>query len=269
MPPASSKKRSATMVSRVGTAPSAARASPHVGDDLLGALGRQPAFARRSQRRSPPRRAAARDLFARGRADRAATARACAPAPRRARTGSSAARAGVLDAHAAGLDAADAPRVVAEQEDVAAHALDREVLVDLADERAGRLLDDVVVGGVGNGAAARDRGEARAAPRRARGRARGRSGGAPTRRPRRVATPSASISSDRRRTSARVEVAIRIGAAHQREELVGADLAGRGGRDASAAPGCRAAPARDARAVELARADRAHRGRASARARRA
>src|SRR4029077_19763003 len=70
----------------------------------------------------------------------------------------------VLDAHASRLDAADTPRVVAEEEDVARHALDGEVLVHLADVRARRLLDDLVIGGVGNRAAARGRGTARAAP---------------------------------------------------------------------------------------------------------
>ncbi len=70
----------------------------------------------------------------------------------------------VLHAHGAVLDPPDAPGVIAEQEDVAPHALDREVFVDLADTGFGRLFDDVVVGGVGDGAPARDRGEARAAP---------------------------------------------------------------------------------------------------------
>src|SRR6185436_6720641 len=65
----------------------------------------------------------------------------------------------------AGLDAADAPRLVAEQKDVTGHALDGEVLVDAADKNVGRLLDDIVVGGIGNGAAAGDRREARAAAR--------------------------------------------------------------------------------------------------------
>ncbi|RYG86330.1 DEAD/DEAH box helicase, partial [bacterium] len=53
---------------------------------------------------------------------------------------------GILDAHAAGLDAQDAVRRVAELEHVAGEALDREVLVQRADERAGRLEHDLVVG---------------------------------------------------------------------------------------------------------------------------
>ena len=69
---------------------------------------------------------------------------------------------GVLDPDAAALDPAYAPRRVAEQEDIAARALDREVLVHGADEGVVRLRDDVVVGVVGDGAAARHRGEPRA-----------------------------------------------------------------------------------------------------------
>ncbi len=69
-----------------------------------------------------------------------------------------------LDAHLAHLDAADAPRRVAEQEDVARHRLDGEVLVERADERALGLEHDVVAREVGDGAARRDGGEARAAP---------------------------------------------------------------------------------------------------------
>jgi hypothetical protein len=71
---------------------------------------------------------------------------------------------GVLDAHAARLDAADAPRRVAEQDDVARHRFDREVLVDVADHRALGLQHDVVVCVVGDGAARRQRRQARAAP---------------------------------------------------------------------------------------------------------
>ena len=70
----------------------------------------------------------------------------------------------ILDAHAARLDAQDPIRRVAELEDVAGEALDREVLVDRADELARGLEHDVVVGGVGNRAARRERGQPRAAP---------------------------------------------------------------------------------------------------------
>ena len=65
----------------------------------------------------------------------------------------------------AGLDAQDAIRGVAELEDVARQAFDGEILVERADEDAGGLEDDLVVGVVGNGAAAGDGGEARALAR--------------------------------------------------------------------------------------------------------
>ena len=76
----------------------------------------------------------------------------------------------VFDQHASGSDAPDAPGRIAEQEDVAGHALDGEVLVDGADDVALGMLDDVVQGGVGNGAAAGDRGEPRASSGPAAGR---------------------------------------------------------------------------------------------------
>ena len=70
----------------------------------------------------------------------------------------------ILDAHAARLDAPDPVRRVAELEDVAGEALDREVLVDRADELVRGLQHDVVVGVVGNRAAGGERREPRAAP---------------------------------------------------------------------------------------------------------
>ena len=87
-----------------------------------------------------------------------------------------------------------------------ARALDREVLVQRADERVVRLEDDAVVGDLGDRAA---RGDARAAARRG-GRARVplhlvAVDAARARRPRRVAKPSAAIAHDR------VEVAPRRG----------------------------------------------------------
>ena len=63
------------------------------------------------------------------------------------------------------LDPHDPPRGVAEQEDVAGHALDGEVLVERADRRLLRHLDHGVAGVVRDGAAAGDGGQARAAPR--------------------------------------------------------------------------------------------------------
>jgi hypothetical protein len=78
-------------------------------------------------------------------------------------------RAGGVDhAHASGLDAADAPGTVAELKDITGQALDREVLVHLADHGADRILDDVVVGHLRNRAAAGDRRQARAARGRSR-----------------------------------------------------------------------------------------------------
>ncbi len=68
----------------------------------------------------------------------------------------------VLDPHLAALDLEHAVGGVAELEDVAGHRLDREVLVDRADEGAGRLQHHPVVGVVGDGAAGGERGQARA-----------------------------------------------------------------------------------------------------------
>ena len=71
----------------------------------------------------------------------------------------------VLDAHASALDAQDAIRAVAQLEDVARQALDRKVLVQRADESAGRLEHHLVIGVVRNRSTTGDRGESRAAPR--------------------------------------------------------------------------------------------------------
>ena len=70
----------------------------------------------------------------------------------------------IVDADAAGLDAQDPVRRVAELEDVAGEALDGEILVDRADELARGLEHDVVVGGVGNRAAGGEGGKPGAAP---------------------------------------------------------------------------------------------------------
>ena len=70
----------------------------------------------------------------------------------------------VLDAHDAALDALDPVGRVAELEDVAGEALDREILVHRADELVFRLEQHLVVGVVGNGAAGGQRRQARAAP---------------------------------------------------------------------------------------------------------
>ncbi len=70
----------------------------------------------------------------------------------------------ILDEHAPRFDAADLPRRVAELEDVAGRALDREVLVDRPDLRLLGPLHHGVRVVVGNRAARLDRGHARAAP---------------------------------------------------------------------------------------------------------
>ena len=66
----------------------------------------------------------------------------------------------VDDPYDAGLDAADAPRRRAEEEDVAGGRLDRPVLVHRADERVVGVGEHAVVGGLGDGAAAGERGQA-------------------------------------------------------------------------------------------------------------
>ncbi len=71
----------------------------------------------------------------------------------------------ILDAQAAALDAQHAIGDVAQLEDVASHALDREILVHRADHLRLRLEHDFVVGGVGNRAARCDRSQPRAASR--------------------------------------------------------------------------------------------------------
>ena len=71
---------------------------------------------------------------------------------------------GILDAHDAALDAQDAIALVAELEDVAGEALDREILVHGADDVVLRLQQHLIVGVVRDRAAGGERGEARAAP---------------------------------------------------------------------------------------------------------
>src|SRR5579883_567254 len=69
----------------------------------------------------------------------------------------------VLHPHDAGFDAPHLPRIGSEQEDVAGHAFDGKILVEGTDDVAFRLDDDVVVRSIGDGAAARDSGQPRAA----------------------------------------------------------------------------------------------------------
>jgi len=69
----------------------------------------------------------------------------------------------VLDPHHAAFDADDAIALVAELEDVAGHALDREILVHGADEMVLGLEQHLIIGVVRDRAAGRQRGEPRAA----------------------------------------------------------------------------------------------------------
>ncbi len=169
IPPDSSKKRSNTSVSVVGSRPSTALAAARystsccaadpidaqalhnlVGrmhDRIAGHLGQQrlDAFPQARHRRGQlwrPRRCLAQPERDAGRLT------LC-----------------VLDPHPARLDAQDPIRGIAELEDVALQALDGEVLVESADEGAGRLEDDLIVGVVGDRAAAGDGGQSRATPR--------------------------------------------------------------------------------------------------------
>ena len=67
---------------------------------------------------------------------------------------------GVVHDDLAAAHVLDPPRRVAEQKDVAGVALDREVLVERADDRAVLIVgDDAIVGDLGNGAAAGDGGQ--------------------------------------------------------------------------------------------------------------
>src|SRR5262249_43362329 len=70
----------------------------------------------------------------------------------------------VLDTHRALLDADDAVGVIAELENVAGHALDREILVHGADEDILGLEQRLIIRVVWNRAARGDRGQTRATP---------------------------------------------------------------------------------------------------------
>ena len=163
MPPASSKKRSSTISCCVGSAPSAARAAARYATSCTAAGASIPASAT-SQAHAPLGAGVevCLELAAQPRHARRQLVGAPGRLAQPERDGRRLA-VRVLDADAALLDAQDAVRDVAELEDVALQALDREVLVHRADELRLRLEDHLVVGGVGDGAAGGDRGEARAA----------------------------------------------------------------------------------------------------------
>ena len=162
IPPDSSKKRSSTIVFCVGSVPSAARAAARYCDELLRRRCGELELARRIVERGrivEPRL----DVFAQPRHRRrklvGAARRFAEPERNRRRLALR-----VVDANAPGFDPQDPIRRVAELEDVPGEALDREILVDGADELARGLEHDVVVGGVGYRAARCDGGEPGAAP---------------------------------------------------------------------------------------------------------
>ncbi len=167
MPPASSKNRSATRRLRRGRAPRADARGRHVRDHLVGGgrleagLGAHPRGDRvggvTAAEALVELAAQVRDLVG-----QLARARRGLAEPERDRRRLA---VRVLDEHLARLDAADLPRGVAELEDVARGAVDREVLVDLADLGLVGELHHRVVVVVGDRAAAHDRREPGAAPR--------------------------------------------------------------------------------------------------------
>ena len=118
------------------------RGAPGTRRAARAALGAEPQLASRASVSRPSRpvaRSSVGDLVAQ-RATPHATARRCGPAPRRARTASSAAgRARPRRSTLPRLDLRDAVRRVAELEDVARHALEGEVLVERADAVLCRL----------------------------------------------------------------------------------------------------------------------------------
>ena len=173
MPPPSSKKRSATTRSAVGSAPSAPRAGAHIGDGLLrAACGRA-------------RTRAAATQSGCGRATMSSRSRETSRESSSVRPGASPCQNGIdgrravriFHAHAARLHAPDAPGRGAQQKHIAGQALDGEIFVERADRGAFRLGDHLVLRGLRNRAARCDGREPRAAPRRARDDSPGRDAG--------------------------------------------------------------------------------------------
>ena len=123
----------------------------HVGDDLFGARRPDPGFALKPPAGRFPLGRPLRDGLPHVRHRARQLQRASRRLPQPERYGRRRA-VGVLHPHLARRHPLDAPRGVAEQEDVARQALDGEVLVDLAHEGFAVRLHHVVVGGVGDGA---------------------------------------------------------------------------------------------------------------------
>ena len=169
MPPDSSKKRSKTTSCIVGTTPSASRCAATYPASCAAPMGpRTHSAASQSRGAREPRRRRGAPRCPPAAGSPPPRAPTCAPAPRPARRApSGGCPLRVLHAqHAAPrLDAPDAPRVRAEDEDVPRHALDGPVLVDRADRRLVRVEEHPVVGHVGDGAAVGQRATMRAALR--------------------------------------------------------------------------------------------------------
>ena len=70
----------------------------------------------------------------------------------------------IFHTYASRLHAADAPGAVAKQEDVPGEALNGEIFVDGADEGFGGFLNDVVIGGIGDGPTTGDSRQSRPTP---------------------------------------------------------------------------------------------------------
>ena len=143
--PTSSKKRSNTTVSSVGSVPSAAWPAARYWASCWAATASS-CFSSRSQvsRASGPSGQVRERVLAqaRHRGGQLVAARRRLAEPERHRRRHA---PGVLHEHLVGLDLLHAVRGVAELEDVAGHALEGEVLVDRADAEALRLQHHVVV----------------------------------------------------------------------------------------------------------------------------
>ena len=166
MPPASSKKRSSTIVSCVGRQPSAAAAAPRYSTSCRAAGRADANLLGQPAARGLSRWIAAQTCGEIGAQARNRDRKLVGAARRLAEPEGNSRRLAmrVLDPDGPALDPLDAIRGVAELKHVALHALDREILIDRADDMVLRLQHNLVVGGVGNGAARGQRGRARAAP---------------------------------------------------------------------------------------------------------
>ena len=153
VPSTSSKNRSITTRSWVGSVPRAATTGRQVGDDLVGDLVADPGRSR-TRSRAAVLAAVGEAALDRG-AERAHLGRELRRPGRRLAEPERDGRrelAGVVHPHGADLDLLHPPRVGAEQEDVADGGLDREVLVHRADRDPVGIEHDPVVAGLGDGA---------------------------------------------------------------------------------------------------------------------